>query len=177
MKKIIFGLDFRIKDLRSPVVFSVHCILSPSGVPYSGYCDTLDMGVSFDYQVGGNDCVYWTGNHHAFLLQSAGWRTEHTEIGINTYGTPGFEWFNWGSGYDDYEVEVVRESNGDGFTNRGSEDATITFSGGDDWALVEPSDDEVLDWSPLPGAPDTFDSTTYYVPVTYSEYIQLDGRR
>ena len=67
-------------------------------------------------------------------------------------------WHNWGSGYDDFEIEVVRENNGDGFVNGSEEDATITFTGGDVWALVEPSDDVVPAGHPLPGAPDVFDS-------------------
>ena len=82
-----------------------------------------EMGVSWDSQVGANDCLYWTGNHIG--------------IGYDSYSS--FMWSNHGSGYDDFKVRVVRLDSGDGFTNSGSEDSAITFSGADDWALVEPS--------------------------------------
>ncbi len=150
------------KSTRSPVVYSVHCILNNY---YSPDADKLAMGVLFDYQVGANDCVYWWGYHYDW-----GWGEEHMPRGINSY--TGYAWWNWGEGYDEYEVTVVRESNGDGFAS-GTEESVITFTGGDDWALVEPSDDQVPDWAPPAGSPDVFDSTTYYVPVTYNTTIYL----
>ena len=63
------------KDQRSPVVFSVHCALSDSGgsnIGHSAESDTLDIGVSFDYQVSGNDCCYWTGNSSRFVFWICG---------------------------------------------------------------------------------------------------------
>lgn len=96
--------------------------------------------------------LYWIGNHHAFLLESAGWRIVHPGISIN-YRTLGFEWFNWG------QVTQLRSLSGDY------------------WALVEPSDDVVQDWSPLLGSPDAFDSSTCYVSVSYNVQIELISRR
>ena len=52
-------------------------------------------------------------------------------------------------------------SNDDGFTNAGEEEATITFTGGDLWALAESSDDVVPDWALGAGSLPVFDSTTY----------------
>lgn len=163
------------EDLRSPQVSSVWVGFYDAGgnsVDSSQYGRKASMGVGYDNQIGANDCCYWTGNHIGH-----GHRTWHTDVGYNSYSRPGFVWYNWGSGYDDFEIEVERLDNGDGFTGGGSEDATITFTGGDDWALVEPSDDEVPSWAPLPGAPAVFDSTTYYVPVFYNTYVWLNGHR
>lgn len=91
-----------------------------------------------------------------------------------------FQWHNWGSGYDDFEFEVVRLDNGDGFTGGGEEDAVITFTGGDYWALVELADGAVPDWAPLPGSPPANDrshSDVYYVQVYYNTYVLLNGDR
>ena len=112
------------------------------------------MGVAWENQVDGNDCVYWTGDHIGY-----GQRTWHTNPGINSYSRPGFRWHNEGSGSDDFVIDVVRESNRDGFTTRGEEDAEILFSGGDYRALVTPSDG----------------TASYTVPVTYNTYVWLDG--
>ena len=61
---------------------------------------------------------------------------KHTRIGYNSYDNPGFSRSNRGRLYYDwFEVEVERHDNGDGFAVGGSEDATITFFGGEDWAL------------------------------------------
>lgn len=46
---------------------------------------------------------------------------------------------NWGVGYDEYEVTVDHLSNGGSFAT-GNEDVVITFTGGDIYALVTPSD-------------------------------------
>ena len=94
--------------------------------------------------------LYWTGNHHAFLLESARWRTVHPEISINTYRTLGFEWFNWG--------QIAR----------------LSSLSGNYWTLVEPSDDVVQDWSPLLGSPDAFDSSICYVSVSYNVQNWID---
>ena len=90
-----------------------------------------------------------------------GYGTEHTPVGINTYDNPGLEWHNQGLGCDEFEVEVVRVSNDDGFVNAGEEEATITFTGGDLWALAESSGGVVLDWALLAVSLPVFDSTTY----------------
>lgn len=139
------------EDLRSPWISSVWVgIYDAAGnsVSYSALGRKASMGVGYNNQVGANDCLYWTGDH-----VGQGRTTRHEPVGYNSYSDPGFVWHNWGSGYDDFEIEVERLDNGDGFTGGGSEDATITFSGGDYWALVEPSDGEKPSWSPLPGSP------------------------
>ena len=88
------------------------------------------------------------------MMLSKGMRIRRARpIGINSFKW--FKWHNWGSGYDDFEVEVVWESNSGGFTNSGEEDATITFSGEDDRALAELSEGAVPDWGPLLGSPST----------------------
>lgn len=99
--------------------------------------------------------------------------TAHTEIGYNSYSY--FEWHNWGSGYDEFEIKVVRENSGDGFVKGDEEDATITFTGGEYWALVEPSDGVLPDGYPLPGAPGSDSSGSYWVPVYYDTYVWLGG--
>ena len=132
------------------------------------------MVVGYDNQVGANDCAYWTGNH------TDGYGTEHTPRGIHDYWNPGFAWSNWGSGYDDFEIEVVRQDNGGSFTNKGEETATITFSGEDVWALVESSDGEKPDFASLLGSPPEhsgMEEGAYYVPVYYNTYVYLGGHQ
>ena len=99
--------------------------------------------MQYGNQAGANDCAYWTGYH----WPDGGYDTEHTPIGYNSHSH--FMWHNWGSGYSDFEVEVERQDNGDGFANKGREDAEILFSGGDYWALVTPSDGTASYWLPV----------------------------
>ena len=170
------------EDLRSPVVFSVWVGLYDGENPVSASYEAnrATMGAGYDNQIGANDCCYWTGNHLAGGGYSAGWGTVHRDPGYNDYADPGFQWSNWGSGYDDFEIEVVRESNGTGFARSGEEDATITFTGGDYWALVEPSDGERPSGHPLPGSPPVDSGMAdgaYYVPVYYDTYVLLNGDR
>ena len=164
------------EDLRSPQVSSVWVGLydrSENSVDVSYEAVYANMGVGYDNQIGANDCAYWTGDHVGI-----GYGTEHTPIGYNSYSRPGFVWHNWDSGYDEFEIKVVRLDNGDGFTGGGEENAVITFTGGEYWALVEPSDGEVPDWAPLPGSPPTNDhSHSDYVLVYYNTYVLLNGDR
>ena len=143
------------KALISPVITEVYVDLYDArgnSVDASWDASKASIGVEWENQVGGNDCVYWTGDH----LPGGVYR-KHTQIGINS--TKWFRWHNLGSGYDDFVIDVVRESNRDGFTTGGEEDAEILFSGGDYRALVTPSDG----------------TASYTVPVTYNTYVWLDG--
>lgn len=166
------------EDLRSPQVSSVWMSIydaAGNSVSYSALGRKASMGVGYDNQIGANDCCYWTGDHIRY-----GQSTQHTEVGYNSYSDPGFVWHNRGSGYDEFEIKVVRVDNGDGFTNGGEENAVITFTGGDVWALVEPSDGEKPSWAPLPGSPPTNDhshSDVYYVPVFYNTSMWLNGHQ
>ena len=86
---------------------------------------------------------------------SSWYGTKHEPIGINDYVA--FMWFNQGLGYDEFEIEVVRESTQSGFTNQGEESAMITFTGGDYEATMTLSDG----------------TASYRVPVYYNCQIEL----
>ena len=119
----------------SPVINYVRVGLynGRSSVDVSYEANRAEMGVSWNSQVGTNNCLYWTGYH----WPDEGYDTEHTDVGYNSYSH--FMWHNWGSDYDDFEIEVERLANRSGFASGGPEDVTITSSGGDYWALVRPS--------------------------------------
>ena len=156
------------EDVISPVIRSVWVGLEDvhgNSVDASYEASRAEMGVYLDNQVGSNDCLYWTGYHVVY-----GYTTWHTPVGYFDYDNPGFAWFNWGSGYDDFEIEVKRFTNPSSFTQGGPEQTTITFSGGDVWAFVVPSDGEKPDFAPLPGAPEDsgMEEGAYYVPVYYN---------
>ncbi len=72
--------------------------------------------------------------------------------------------------YTEYEIEVDRQSNGDGLAT-GNESTTISFFPGDQWALVEPSDGVIPSDHPLPGAPSSPHSGAYWVPVNYNTTV------
>ena len=66
------------EDLVSPVINYVHVALTDAAagsVDASWDARRATMGVSWDNQIGGNDCVYWTGNHLAGGRRSAEWLT------------------------------------------------------------------------------------------------------
>ena len=146
-------------DIWSPVVSSVYVNFDNPSNSHSAYQDKLSMSVHFDYQPGANDCCYWDGDIYS-IPDDAEWDggRAHTPIGINSFRW--FNWHNWGSGYDDFEVEVERHDNGDGFTNGNVEDAVVTFTGGDYEATVTPSDG----------------TASYTVPVFYNVQVELIGK-
>ena len=80
--------------VRSPVIKGVWVNLydaNRGSVDASWDARIAERAVKYDNQAGGNDCCYWTGDHLAGWGYSAGWGTERTERGINTYSSPCFQ--------------------------------------------------------------------------------------